>query len=166
MPVPLLEAFALPIPVERATTQRPHANMYVITMPDALSIMHSTRIYISTIGIYRCCNHDRDFESCEVSSSQERASSKRFPIITHPPAQPISGLCGRYAPAKLVKKIHFPNQNTKKIHYQRFPPYNRRTTRVPKYNSRKCHPIPAPPINDIFLWYCKALQTSELYGRD
>lgn len=115
MPVPLLEAFALPIPVERATTQRPHANMYVITMPDALSIMHPTRIYISTIGIYRCCNHDRDFESCEVSSSQERASSKRFPIITHPPAQPISGLCGRYAPAKLVKKFISPTKTPKKI---------------------------------------------------
>ena len=98
--VPQLEAFALPIFVERANLQRPHAE-YEYANIETLSRFNIGRIYISTRSSTVCSIPDEDKESCEVSNCQERALSKRFllclflhphPTLAHDRASAVCGL--------------------------------------------------------------------------
>ena len=100
LPVPQLEAFALPGFVER-TTQRPRANMH--HNPTRCSRIHAglTNIHIHK-GVRRCPFLTNP-ESCEVSNCQERALSNAFQYLSASRPVPISGLCGRYASAKIIK---------------------------------------------------------------
>lgn len=72
--VPLVEAFALPESVERADMQRPHANMNINIIRARARRMYNKHIHkASTVAAILT-----DSEVCEVSTSQERALSKRF----------------------------------------------------------------------------------------
>ncbi len=85
--------------------QRPHANMYMDRMtmlahhlPSGYNI--STKPSIAATFL-------TNPESCEVSNCQERALSNASQYVYRiPPLQPISGLCGRYAPAKIINPRH------------------------------------------------------------
>ena len=58
LPAPLAEAFALPIPVKRATQK---------------STLYNDKEISYNADIYRCCCFDRNSEVCEVSASQNKA---------------------------------------------------------------------------------------------
>lgn len=77
LPVLLAEAFALPELVERAT-QKPHAEY--VNMPTTRTlVLASGVICISTRHLPVAASLTNS-EICEVSTSQERAQSKRFPL--------------------------------------------------------------------------------------
>ena len=101
----LAEALELPISVERANLQRPHAE-YEYANIETLSRFNIGRIYISTRHLPFAASLTEIFEIFQVSTSQERASSKRFLLClfcipTH--ICPRPGLCDvRSALTKLI----------------------------------------------------------------
>ena len=101
----LAEALELPISVERANLQRPHAE-YEYANIETLSRFNIGRINISTRHLPFAASLTEIFEIFQVSTSQERASSKRFLLClfcipTH--ICPRPGLCDvRSALAKLT----------------------------------------------------------------
>ena len=101
----LAEALELPISVERANLQRPHAE-YEYANIETLSRFNIGRINISTRHLPFAASLTEIFEIFQVSTSQERASSKRFLLClfcipTH--ICPRPGLCDvRSALTKLL----------------------------------------------------------------
>lgn len=75
--VPRLEAFALPGLVERATTQKPHANMIYKEIRCSHTELSCDIAYPQASTVASVLTNP---ESCEVSNRQERASSKRISI--------------------------------------------------------------------------------------
>lgn len=84
MPVPQAEALVLPGIVERANSQKPHAE-YVNTPKATLSRLQLVEIYIFPKASTVCCNPDYTKEIYQISACQERASSKRILIMSADP---------------------------------------------------------------------------------
>ena len=107
LPISRIEALELPIAVRR-TTQKPHADMiyykYVINTT-CLWIYHSTRHLLSASFL-------TPNEIFQVSTSRERASSKRFSYVCFPPTEP-RWLLRTVSDANLVKYIGLNNNRLK-----------------------------------------------------
>ena len=75
--VPHSEAFALPIFIERANAEASRRYMNIDHRHAHACTMENIHTHS---GIYRLLIPDEDFEICEVSECQKRASSKRFSL--------------------------------------------------------------------------------------
>lgn len=84
MPVPQAEALVLPGTVERANSQKPHAE-YANTLKSCAHALAFGGDNIFPKASTVCCNPDYTVEIYQISACQERASSKRILIMSADP---------------------------------------------------------------------------------
>ena len=105
LPVPQLEALELPIGVERANLQSLTQNM-IRQQPMLAHCQPVDEDYSYSHWHLLFATFLTEIEIFQVSSCQERASSKRFPkcLCRIPPALPTTGLCsgGRHGKFKNI----------------------------------------------------------------